>query len=286
MRAKRIICAFLVIVMLFTFGGGLAFAGNGKTKLSKLSDEQLLSVLLENGLEIPKECDVPENTIQRIRRTIDLIDNDQDLSYAAGWVPGYELHMSVISAAERYYGIKMGFGDSSPKAYYYTLQDSTYYGYGSTNQNCYGYSLSVSNLYKDPGFYAYGGNIPDSMMPSITAYQLANRVKSDLQTTTFNKGCIKITTTRPSYMSGRSAICVRKGKLDSVNEYDYHFMRVFSSNIWRHKPGNTHILTYNSLPQSSVNWTNEYATSSYSFHPGYITYTGTIYYYMLTTMIT
>lgn len=79
-------------------------------------------------------------------------------------------------------------------------------------------------------------------------------------------------------MSGRTAICVRKGKVNSENIYDYHFMKVFSSSIWRHKPSYTHILTYNSLPQNSLNWTNEYALSSNDFHEGNTTYTGTIYY--------
>ena len=86
-------------------------------------------------------------------------------------------------------------------------------------------------------------------------YELAEYVKDDLQSSTLNKKCVKITYTRPSYsslISGQSAICIRKG--DNGNGvYDYHFMKLFSGDTWRHKPGRTAILTVVNAMQSVNN---------------------------------
>ena len=272
MTAVLVICMFAVPVF-----------ADYQELLSEMPDEQMMAELEKMGLEIPESFldDHPEERATLARWLIRKIEENPRWVFAVGRADLYEYYLSIKNAVFKYYGWPEEYYLSKENSDGYQLQNSTYYSTGSASQNCYGYALNRI-IYKDPGYYAYNmANISNSQLAGMSVYQLAERAKADLQTTGsngLNQQCVIITSTRPSYQSGTTAICVRKGKLDTSNYYDYHFMRVFSGSVWRHKPGNTCILTYNSLPSNSVNWTNEYATSSSNFEPSDTTYSGQIYY--------
>ena len=273
MTAVLVICMFAVPVF-----------ADYQELLSEMPDEQMMAELEKMGLEIPESFlnDKPEELPALIRFFVEELEKDPRFEAGFSLRETTILFQRIKIAALRYYGWPRDVVKEAEKELErYGLTDSTYYSYGDGSKNCYGYAIN-ENVFKDPGYYAYGGaSISNSQLASMTVYQLAERAKADLQTTGstgLNQQCVIITSARPSYQTGITAICVRKGKWDTANYYDYHFMRVFPGSVWRHKPSNTCILTYNSLPGNSVNWTNERATDSTHFLSPNITYSGTIYY--------
>ena len=252
--------------------------------LSEMPDEQLMAEMKLLGVECPETIldNHPEERVDLIRFFVKEIEKDPCFEAGANRRDVTMLFQMVKVAVLIYYGWpESSITKVETELERNGLTDSTYYSYGDGSKNCYGYAID-RNVYVSPGYYAYGvENIPDSQLSGMTVYQLAERAKADLQTTDskgLNQQCVIITNARPSYQNGITAICVRKGKWDTANLYDFHFMRVFPSSVWRHKPANTCVLTYNSLPSNNVNWTNERAKDSTHFLSPFITYSGTIYY--------
>ncbi len=84
---------------------------------------------------------------------------------------------------------------------------------------------------------------------SMDVEHMALAVKADLLSDSFNYVCVEKTLSRPAAVgSGKLAICIRKGTID------FHLMKLITGGVWRHKPGQTHILQYNYLPETSRLW--------------------------------
>lgn len=80
----------------------------------------------------------------------------------------------------------------------YGLQDSTVYQTPSnmTSYNCYAYALGRSS-WCSPGELSGHGDMTQTTLKNKSIYELAEYVKDDLQSSTLNKKCVKITYTRP-----------------------------------------------------------------------------------------
>ena len=103
-----------------------------------------------------------------------------------------ELFENVRTIVSNYYGWDIENDIFTNESFRYTLQHSTFYSSGNSNQNCYGYALGqYSNI--TPGYYAYGYNLSGSQLQSLSSLDLANRVKADLESSTFNQQCVFIT---------------------------------------------------------------------------------------------
>ena len=69
-----------------------------------------------------------------------------------------------------------------------------------TSYNCYAYALGRSS-WCSPGELSGHGDMTQTTLKNKSIYELAEYVKDDLQSSTLNKKCVKITYTRPSYSS-------------------------------------------------------------------------------------
>ncbi len=102
----------------------------------------------------------------------------------------------------------------------------------------------------------------------ISAYS-AKSAASDLSRLGYTN--VTYGSTRPSYQSGYKVIAVRKCA------DDFHFMAETSSNVWRHKPGDSVELQYNYSSPVLGKWTNE-ALNRYGVKSASIEYTSDIMY--------
>lgn len=257
-----------------------------KQILSELSDDDLLLFLNKNNIVIPADlADSQAEAIRIVRSFIIDIEQNPDAEFAYGMTQLMDLGYSLKPAVNGYYEISV---DSALHPYAnYGLRDSTVYQIPSNKDafNCYAYALGRTRTC-NPGDFS-GHPLTVTLLRKMSAYDLAGYVKEDLQSSSLNKPCVKITSTRPSYsslVSGQTAICIRKGWGDD-DRYDYHLMRLFSGDTWRHKPGPSAILTYDYLPSNSRNWTNEYYTGSAAV-PGTLVYDGSIYYILFNSVHT
>lgn len=75
-----------------------------------------------------------------------------------------------------------------------------------------------------------------------------------------------------------SVMCICK--CSEIGKEDYHYMRLMGSD-WLHKPGNTHVLEFNTLPYSR-DWYNEVSYMGKAYD-GDRYYTGAIYYFAFDT---
>lgn len=249
-----------------------------KQILSELSDDELLLFLEENGVTIPVGlADSQEEAMGIIRSLIIRIEKKPDIVFTYSLRQTCDFAYALKSVVDDYYGITV---DSTFYPYSsHGLRDSTVYQTPSNrgNYNCYAYALGKTDSWYYVG-ESSGHNLTQVDIADKSIYEIATYVKADLQSSSLNKMCVKIVSARPSYSSlssGQTAICVRKGS-DGIM-YDYHFMKLFNGDVWRHKPGGTAILTYDYLPSNSRNWTNESYDGSVA-RSGMCVYNSDIYY--------
>ncbi len=149
----------------------------------------------------------------------------------------------------------------------YTLVNSTVYGSWSNtflNYNCYSYGLSNTTQWLTPGDLSGGGFSID-----MSISQMADLVINDLTQMGFSA---YKTTTKPTTISGSNIVlAIRKGISD------FHVMKAITVNTWRHKPGNTNILTWKFTSPGYTTWTNEGSFNGVTYAPS-TTYTSSIYY--------
>lgn len=247
--------------------------------LSQLPDSELLSFLEKNGCTIPAGlAESQSQALESIRSIIADIEEKPDIEFTYNLVQLSDLAYTLRSIVNDYYGIS---GESVFQPYSsHGLRDSSVYQVPSNmqNYNCYSYALGITTNRYNPGNFS-GRTMTQTTLKNRSISEIAQYVKYDLNSPSLNKQCVKITYTRPSYSSlrpGQTAICVRKGD-DNYGFYDYHFMKLFSGNTWRHKPGKTAILTYDHLPSTSRKWTSE-AYDGQKVIPGNIVYDSNICY--------
>lgn len=282
---KKLLALLLALAVSFSlaipaFAANTALDGieyDGYTVLSNCSDDELLAFLRENDIAIPDGlADSQEHLLELVRYFIAEIELNPNIEFIYNLAQLQDFAYALKFAVNDFYDV-----DSSIQPFAnYGLQDSTVYQTPSnmTSYNCYAYALGRSS-WCSPGELSGHGDMTQTTLKNKSIYELAEYVKDDLQSSTLNKKCVKITYTRPSYsslISGQSAICIRKG--DNGNGvYDYHFMKLFSGDTWRHKPGRTAILTYDYLPSNSRVWLSEGYDGSNAIL-GDIVYDSSIYY--------
>lgn len=246
--------------------------------LSNLTDNELLLFLDNHKVEIPVGlAESQTEAMQIVRSTVVDIEQNPDVEFLYGLTQLYDFAYALKSVVNAYYG-NAASSVLNPCASH-GLRYSTVYQipYNMKSYNCYAYALNRTSKCQ-PGQFS-GHILTNAILKNLSIYRLAQYVKEDLQSTSLNKQCVKITSARPTYsslLSGQTAICIRKGD-DGNGQYDYHFMKLFSGNAWRHKPGETAILTYDYLPSNSRIWISE-GYDGYQVITGRVEYYGSIYY--------
>lgn len=133
-----------------------------------------------------------------------------------------------------------------------------YYNPDWANYNCYAYALNrceMSNFYSDvysyePGVMSTGNDI---LRGEYDVGELAQLVKDDLLAMGYYNVCIKETI--PTVNDTDELICVRM-----MANIEYHFMRYDQeTDAWYHKPGETAVLKYNTVPSNDALWWQEYS---------------------------
>lgn len=268
---KKII-ALLLSVLLATFLLMFSMAythsdsNDSGIVLSEMSEQECLGFIISKGIVIPQYYAERADIGAFVKYLITEVEKNPNADVSYSYTKLNEFTDEIKKAVNNYYGKTAN--DSKALLYEYELQDSilatpwdsSCYGY-----NCYGYA-TMTYVYEDPGFYSN-----QQYDVSLGIYQVALLVRDDLEALGYD--CVKITAQRPSsstMFSIQKAVCVRNGT------WAYHFMK-FDNDIWYHKPATSAILRYNYLPAVSLIWTDEKVTK-YGAEPGWIEYTGTIYY--------
>ena len=194
------------------------------------------------------------------------------------------LAKEIRDVVNDYYGITFTCDGQSELNAYATfssgLQHSTVYAEWDSEfkkYNCYSYALGITNAPFDPGLITAIANDPSCLenwnldIPNITIEQICELVIEDLGTRGETRVVCRASQMDTSNLcTNESVICVRKG------DEDYHFMR-YTADGWLHKPGNTQILKYNSVPTDGTVWTNE-AVYMGIFYEATLEYDSTIYF--------
>ena len=242
-------------------------------KLSEMTEEECINFLESQGTEIPKEYIDYVNLGSTVKEMIIYIEEHPEVEHIYNYKAKDELFTNVRKTVLKYNGIKSG-SDSFISTYSTTSLASLQYSKAlySWNErfksyNCYGSAIDVT-AWINPGYrlgVEYGANTVSLM--SID--RMANLVASDLMSLGYTN--ITYGGTRPSYESGYRVIAVRK------SSDDFHFMAEKSSNVWKHKPGDSVELQYNYSSPASGKWTNE-GIGRYGLQGGNVEYTSNIMY--------
>lgn len=198
--------------------------------------------------------------------------------------------IDLINAPQFYSGIKMPEYDASMFSAFSayssnSLMHNTIYGSWSDafkEYNCYGYALgrkdwcNIGQFSNNELDITYGYNCTGYFVDSLnnSIQELADYTVQDLH----NLGYPCIYKTKNRFfepLETQTLICVRKSKTD------FHFMK-YADGSWLHKPGETWILKYDSVPNVDEDWIVEAATMKngqiiYQSNAGY-PYTGDIYF--------
>lgn len=164
------------------------------------------------------------------------------------------------------------------------LYNTTYGTWSDTFKayNCYAFVLG-KNTWSEIGDFSnnklnftlgYNCNGPYIISLNNSINELANYVKQDLKHLGYE--CVNVMKNwfHEPYSIQR-LFCVRKSK------NDFHFMK-YDNGEWLHKPGNTWVLKYNSIPNENDDWIVEYAYQENGIkkyeRPAVHPYTGDIYF--------
>lgn len=245
--------------------------------LSEMSDEEVFAFLEQYGIEIPEGLGETQADIANIvRGWIAQAEEEPRIYFAYGIVSTEIFANSIVTAVNDYYGIAI---DSLPQFYASNgLQYSTVYSTANMSMyNCYAYAIRATGSVKHPGMYITGTALTSNDVKNMDMDDFRDLVLLDIQDY-FGYDCVNVTQTRPtSLASGQYAFCIRKGS-SSTGVYDYHCMR-YDGGVWRHKPGLTALLTYDSVPSLYVNWINE-GYNGFMVVGGDVVYSSTIYYFI------
>lgn len=73
-------------------------------RLSELSSEELFDFLLEAGLDVPKECDIPETNLKIAVNCVKKLEEDPWTRYETSMLGYYLLYQRISVIVNRYYG--------------------------------------------------------------------------------------------------------------------------------------------------------------------------------------
>ncbi|CAM3324961.1 MULTISPECIES: hypothetical protein [Paenibacillus] len=253
----------LVILFIFFIPTSQANADNNPVaieKLTRLSGEELLDTLLENGLILPEAFEQDEYTVNAVKT---IVADIQRGVTTADRIP-YN-YTELAELAKRILDISVQNNISALANY--TLKDSTVIGTWSnsyTGYNCYGYSIGV-HVFQNPGYHS-----KQSFNMNLSIASMADLVVDDLEVLGYWG---YKTATKPSSLANyERVVAIRKGSVD------YHFMKgTTTASDWTHKPGGTNPLRWNYSSPGYKTWTNEYSYNNVSYQ-GDTTYNSSIYY--------
>ncbi len=269
---KRLLVALTALSIFLCMVFPAYATSNGTSLLSDSPDSEILAFLTSNNIEIPDEFADDADLVDWIRDFIAQVEEKPNVPIVYSYTVSADFLTEIKVAVNGYYGRNalISMIDSAIVASAYTLQNSTFHQAPSnmTSYNCYGYAIGET-VFQNPGYHSgQGFNL------SMSIAQMAGLVEDDLRALGYD--CVQVNTARyptQTLSSGAIQICIRKAN----NNRDYHFMRAFNGNVWRHKPGGTAILTYNYQPSNSRVWTNEYYVNGTAYE-GDTTYDSSIYY--------
>ena len=251
MSKKKSISFTLFLILSFTLFGDSynvnAKASSQTLPVSTMSEEECLSFIKEKGINIPKDYQDDGELIKK------LIIDAQTLPEGCYPYNNTEL-VKLAKDIRRVVNQTEGVRASS-----YQLQDSTVWGSWSDSYldyNCYGFAINRTSDFVNPGYYSN-----QSFSRSLSIDDMASLVIDDLDKLGYWSYSTNRKPTESSLATYERAICIRKGSKD------YHFMKLMGS-TWRHKPGNTAILSYNySNPDIKASWSNELSFRGVAYAP-------------------
>jgi len=267
---KKIIVILTLMSVLFSSLVCTADETESKEWLSQYADENLANYLLANGIEFPSN---DSYWIKLAKAILQCVENGNDCSCNYSDLTATMFAKTIKDFAIDYYDVNL--------MSRYSLQYSLQYGEWSDDYlfyNCYSYAIGRTSVWSLIGFTTTSPVTAENI-DDFSISQLANIVKMDLTSNTMGYYCTRITQYLPiesDLSSSQTLICLRKGELD------YHFMRL-NDDGWIHKPGNTNLLKYNTIPSNSSIWTNEYIDNYAIAHEGSTTYDSNIYYIIYAT---
>ena len=243
-----------------------------KNEVLEMNAKDLLTVLENNGLVVPKNYSVDNELVESFvyEYTPKIIRGEINPTVGTfGYSKNNELLYNLGSVL---FDLNLIDNNSIHTLAAYKLKDST--SVGSWNNayrkyNCYSYSINRTNRWYNPGDFS-GEHFDLTMSVS----KMADVVLADLK----KLGYIGYkTTTKPTNLPNNyfRVIAIRKAN----NNKDYHFMKQngTSLNSWYHKPGNTQPLKWKYSSPSAKVWTNEAIANGITSAPT-ITYNSQVYY--------
>lgn len=261
-----------------------ASSANEIIRLSEMTEDECIEFIVANGISIPDELSDYSALGAFVKNIITVVENDPNYSFVINYPITFDLANQIKKLVNEYYGNTGELCASlfSNQSLSYTLQYSTVYGPWLDEYlgyNCYGFALGQTRPYD--GFYnphypgCFSLATAGDFSLDMTVGEMADLTVSDIESLGYS--CIKHDISYSSVISladTHNIICLRK--CSTVGKEDYHYMRLFESD-WRHKPGNTHVLTFNYLPYAH-NWYNETSFMG-DTADGDRYYTGTIHYF-------
>lgn len=280
---KRILILLLIVmnVAVITITPTFVFANSSA---NILSDEGITDFLSDNNISIPSFFKSPDDGIAFARMILKNVLDNNDYIPTFGYV-GYQEYADRIIRAYNNSGVNQVEVHSSSLGLG-SLQYSSFYSYpdNAEDYNCFGYAIGREK------WINIGETTGNLWSPySTTVEQASEMVSIDI----IGYGdCVKyFTTVKPDYstLGDNTVICFRQMQMtgDLAEYNDFHFMKMIvedGSVKWRHKPGKTAILTYNTEPDTSF-WLQEAITKNLLGVQVYansgLKYDSTIYYYVI-----
>lgn len=254
---------------------------NSPKVLSELTEEECVEFILSKGVCIPDELSDYKSLGTFVKNVISTVEKDPNHMFVINYSVTYRLANEIKEVVNEYYGIDSSSDTISRSTRsLYSLQYSTPYGNWKNEYleyNCYGYAIdqkgAIDGIYIafepgdfDPESPSFSLNMSVSQMAELTVSDLENLGN---QCCGYGADYSKFA----ALSSTHKVICIRK--CNTAGLEDFHFMRLYGSS-WRHKPGNTQVLTLNSRPNQST-WFNEVSFNNVEYS-GDRYYNSAIYY--------
>lgn len=283
---RKILCMLLSVLLVLSALPMASVAGISESKplLSEISESECIAFVKECGIELPTIYDDEAEWGPFVKGAITLFENNPNAPITISYTVTAKLAKEIRNAVNDYYGITSTYtGQRMLNAYTASstgLLYSTVYAEWDPDfekYNCYSYVLGITDVKFNPGMITAMEKYPSNPekwnidILNITIEEIRDSVIEDLETRGETRIIYEGSAMDTSNLcTNESVICVRKGS------EDYHFMK-YTTDGWLHKPGETQILKYNTVPNDMDIWTNE-AVSMGVYIEATKTYDSTIYF--------
>ena len=281
---KRIIGLLLtsMLILMLCFSARANETASETLLLSQLSEDECITFIIDQGLEIPEELLDYNSLGAFVKYVITVTENEPNHVFTINYPITFDFANQIKEIVNAYYHVSNSTAYSTyASREAYSLQYNTVYGPWLDEYlgyNCYGYAIDQTRPYDSFYLPYYPGCFnpatTNSFSLSMSVEDMANLTISDL--TYLGYPCIQKITNYSEAIElsdTHNIICIRK--CSTIGKEDYHYMKL-SGTHWLHKPGNTHVLSFNTAPYS-MNWFNESSYMGVAYN-GDRYYTGTIFY--------